>query len=376
MSRLLVTARRTARWLALTVLCSALPLQAATLEDLAGRMVTVPDRVERIVLGEGRLLPALAILEGDQLLERIVGMPEDFQQVDPGSYRQYLAAFPALGEVQRIGQGAADTFSLEQVLSLKPDLAIFSLSGHGPSSRHGRLIEQLERAGVAVIFVDFREQPLRNTPPSMALLGKVLGREPQAQAFITYYQQQLALVSERLAKVQQQPRVFVHSRAGLSDACCETMARGMMAALLEQAGGENVGSDRLPGAAGMLSLEYLLTDPPDVYVATAIGSADSLAQGADYIALGPGVQADAARASLTALTQRSGLSNMAPIRAGRAHAIWHSFYNSPFNVAAVQVLAQWLHPELYADLQPEQTLAHLYQQFQPVALEGTFWISQ
>lgn len=158
--------------------------------------------------------------------------------------------------------------------------------------------------------------------------------------------------------------------------CCETMARGMMASLLEQAGGRNVASERLPGAAGMLSLEYLLTDPPDVYVATAIGSADSLAEGAGYIALGPGVQADAARASLMALTQRSGLSHLAPIRTGRAHAIWHSFYNSPLNVAAVQVLALWLHPEIYADLNPEQTLAELYEQFQPVPLEGTFWISQ
>lgn len=353
-----------------------LPLQAFELEDLAGRTVAVPEQVERIVLGEGRLLPALAILEQDRLADRIVGMPQDLQQVDPGTYGQYLQAFPTTDRIPRIGQGAADTFSLEQVLTLSPDLAIFSLSGHGPSSRHAKLIEQLERAGVAVLFVDFREEPLANTPRSMLLLGQALGRESEAHAFVDYYQQQLARVTERLPEITKRPRVFIHSRAGLSDSCCETMARGMMAALLEHAGGANVASDRLPGAAGTLSLEYLLTEPPDVYLATAIGSRDSLEQGAGYIAMGPGVSLDAARASLRSLTQGNGLASLAPIRDGRAHAIWHSFYNSPFNVVAVQVLAKWLHPQLYADLDPEQTMAELYRLFQPIALEGTFWVSQ
>ena len=233
MIRLLLVVRHASAVLTGFLLCCSLPAQAAVLADLAGRTVTVPDQVERIVLGEGRLLPALAILEQAQLAERIVGMPPDLQQVDPGTYRQYLQAFPAMGDIPRISQGAADTFSLEQVLTLRPDLAIFSLSGHGPSSRHERLIEQLERAGVAVLFVDFREAPLTNTPRSMLLLGQALDREGQAQAFVDYYRQQLARVSERLPQITHRPRVFIHSRAGLSDSCCETMARGMMADLLE-----------------------------------------------------------------------------------------------------------------------------------------------
>ena len=81
------------------------------------KLGTLAERVERIVLGEGRLLPVLAILEGEQLLERLVGMPADLALVDPGSARQYQQAFPELAKVPRIGQGAADTFSLEQVLT-------------------------------------------------------------------------------------------------------------------------------------------------------------------------------------------------------------------------------------------------------------------
>ena len=355
-------------------LASLASVQAQVLTDLAGREVEEPDKVERIVLGEGRLLPVLAILEDEQLLERLVGMPADLALVDPGSARQYQQAFPALAKVPRIGQGAADTFSLEQVLTLRPDLAIFSLSGHGPGSTQGRMIEQLQRAGVAVLFVDFREQPLANTPRSMTLLGRALGREARAEAFNAAHAEALAAVRERLPQGAG-PKVFLHSRAGLGEGCCESMARGMFADLLVEAGGDNVARERLPGHAGVLSLELLLSQPPQLYIASAVGSADSLAAGASYIALGPGVDADPARASLQRLVSRGGLQHLAPVRDGQVHAIWHGFYNSPFNVVAVQVFAKWLHPQAFADLDPRRTLETFYGQFQPVALDGQYWIS-
>lgn len=350
------------------------PVQAQVLTDLAGREVEVPAQVERIVLGEGRLLPVLAVLEGEQLLSRLVGMPADLALVDPGSARQYQEVFPALADVPRIGQGAADSFSLEQVLTLQPDLAIFSLSGHGPGSMQGRLIEQLQRAGVAVLFVDFREQPLANTPRSMTLLGRALGREARAEAFNTAHAQALAAVREHLPQGPG-PRVFLHSRAGLGDGCCESMARGMFADLLVEAGGDNVARERIPGHAGVLSLELLLSEPPDLYIASAVGSADSLAAGASYIALGPGVEAQPARSSLQRLVGRGGLQHLQAVRERQVHAIWHGFYNSPFNVVAVQVFAKWLHPQAFADLEPRRTLEDFYREFQPVALDGHYWIS-
>jgi iron complex transport system substrate-binding protein len=57
------------------------------------------------------------------------------------------------------------------------------------------------------------------------------------------------------------------------------------------------------------------------------------------------------------------------------HGIWHHFYTSPFNVVAVQAMAKWLHPALFADLDPRATLQMLYQRFQPVPLDGVYWVS-
>ncbi len=352
-----------------------LTLPALALEDLAGRELTPPAKIERIVLGEGRLLPVLALLEGDAVLERLVGMPRDLPLVAPGTYAAYVERYPGLAEVPPIGQGAADTFSLEQVLALQPDLAVFSLHGHGPGSDNPRLVEQLERAGVTVVFVDFREQPLRNTPLSVELLGELLGKQERAQAFAADYREALAAVTRRLPTTDTKPSVFLHSRAGLADSCCETMARGMLANLLEAAGGSNIASDRLPGAAGMLSIELLITEPSQHYIASAVGSSATVREGARYVALGPGVEAEGARRSLQRLISEPGMQHIAAIAQGEVHAIWHDFYNSPFNVVAVQVMAKWLYPEQFADLQPEQTLQLLHSRYQPVALPGTYWIT-
>ena len=352
---------------------------ARTVTDLADRQVSIPESVNRVILGESRYIPALAILDGDATIDRLAGILPDFEQTDPGGYAQYLERFPALAEVPKVGHASADSFSLESVLAIGADLAIFSLEGHGPGAHNRALIERLERAGVAVVFVDFRQQPLVNTPRSMALLGDVLGREQEAQRFNRFYREELARVSEVVSDIppDNRPRVFLHSRLGLHDSCCETMVRGMMGRFIDAAGGRNVAADRVPGVSGVMNLEYLLSDPPDRYLATAIGSRKYQVSDADqpYVMRGAGVDGPMARESFRRATDRPGLRALEPIREQRAMAIWHHFYNTPMNVVAVQALARWLHPEALSELDPEQTLETFYREFQPVPLDGRYWIT-
>ncbi|THF55630.1 ABC transporter substrate-binding protein [Pseudothauera rhizosphaerae] len=370
--------RRIGAGLALTLGLAAGPLHAAddAVTDLAGRTLRVPANTQRILLGEARLIPALAVLERETLGERIVGMPADFELLDPPGYAQYLERYPQLREVARTGRMTADTFSVEMALSLKPDLAIFGLEGHGPSPEHRETLDRLAAAGVTVVFVDFRKEPLRNTPRSIEVLGRVLGREGEAAAFVEEYEAQLARVTERLAaRTADGPTVFIENRVGLSEECCATMSEGLMGTLLDAAGGRNVAKGLVPGAFGVLSLEHLVSRPPEVYIGTAIGSRATMERMPMRIVLGPGVDGQTARESLARALQRPGIATLPAVRQGRAHAIWHHFYVSPFNVVAVQVFAKWLYPELFADLRPEETLAMFYRRFQPVPLDGEYWTS-
>lgn len=358
-------------------LAPAAAVAGPVVTDLAGRTVELPDEIDKVVLGEGRFLPVLAILETGDPVARIAGMMGEYERLDPDGYALYAERFPALAEVPRLGLTTEDSFSLEKAIALGADVAIFGVEGHGPSARAAETIAALEAAGVVVVFVDFRQKPLENTGPSIALLGTVLGREERARDFLAFYDAELRRVTEPLAAAGiDRPSVFVDSRVGLSEACCETMGNGMIGEMVSVAGGTNMGTEMLPGVAGTVSLEYLLTNQPDIYVGTGIGNTRTLSSDSNRIALGAGIDEAAARRSLDHSLGRVGIADLAAVRDGRAHAIWHHFYNTPFHVAAIQELATWFHPELFADLDPEATLATLYERYQPVPLDGTYWVSQ
>lgn len=350
--------------------------------DLAGRQLTITPDPQRIVLGESRYLYALSILYRDDPVKRIVGMLGDLEAIDYGNYRLFRQRYPHIDQIPKVGHTTADSFSVEQALNLNADLAIFSVDGHGPNAHHGQFIRQLNRAGVQVVFVDFRNDPVNNTLKSIELLGKVLGREAQAQEFLDFYRQQLERVQLPLNKLSTdspRPDVFIHSRVGLHDHCCETMVRGMMAEFVDQVQGNNYAAELVPGFAGVLNLEYLLANQPDIYIGTAIGGPQELIATGDglppYIALGAGVSETNARASFQRALSDSRLTGLDAVKANRAYAIWHHFYNSPLNVAAVQVVAKWLYPEQFPELDPRQTLQTLFDRFLPIPLEGPYWLS-
>lgn len=349
-----------------------------TVVDLAGRTVSVPARVERILLGEGRLLPVLGMLDPDAPARRLVAMMGDYETLDPAGYAQWRQQYPQLDKVARVGRAGAASFSDEQAISQRPQLAILGLGGgHGPSQADREIVARLEAAGVAVVFVDFRHDPLKNTPLSMELLGKVLDRRSRADAFVVEWRQQLARVNARLSGrgaplPAQRPTVFLENRVGLSDECCATMV-GLVGKLVEAAGGANVASRLIPGEHGTLNPELLLARQPRLYIGTGIGSMSGMAQNPMRVVLGADATSDAARRSLTHALQRRYISQLHAVQQGRAYAIWHHFYNSPFNVVAVQVMAKWFYPDRFADLDPHATLQGFYGRYMPIPLAGVYW---
>ncbi len=365
--------------MAIVALCATVPSfsfaeQTVEVTDLAGRTVQVSVPVQAIILGEGRFLPSLGILDRDDPTARTVGMMGDFEQYDPAGYAEYANTFPGLDDVQRVGEDGAYTFSLETVISLNPDVILLGIGGgHSPSERHSDILEKLDAAEIPVVFIDFRIDPLVNTPASVRLLGTLMGREAEAEEFLEFYRVNMDAVQSRLDRVEDRPSVFLESRVGLRPECCEAVGQMMMGRFITWAGGVNLLGDQIPGTHGTVNLEYLLTHQPDFYVATAIGSPHSADRFPERIVLGAGADADMAQASLSHIHERQGLSQLDAVQDGRVFALWHHFYNTPMHVAAVQAMAQWLHPDLFSDLNPRATLEEYFQRFQPIPLNGVYW---
>lgn len=350
-------------------------LAAKDIVDIAGRTVTIPDQVERVALGEGRMIYGIALLQ-DNPVARIVGWRNDLAKNDPDTLAKIAEKFPEAAQIPDLGDPYATDVNLEALLKDKPQVYILNISDILKAEETG-LLTKLEKAGVAPVFIDFRQFPLQNTVPSMEILGEVFGAPDRAAKFNHYYRKQMALVQNRVAglKDEEKPLVFIERAAGYDpDKCCNTFGPQNYGELVARAGGINWGSAKFSGLGGAVNPEVIFSEPFDVVIGTGANWKKGKPN-AESVNLGYAADADTARQELQALASRKGWADIKAVKNKRFHAIYHQFYNSPYHFAALQEIAKWLHPERFADLDPAQTLIDFHKEFLPFEYSGAFWIS-
>jgi len=346
---------------------------AASVTDVSGRTVTIPDKVERIVVGFG-VFPAFAAVEGQDSVKRVVAIGADLKERTPALYAALQERLPALKNVPTLGAEDKGGISPEQVLALKPDVAIFGGGGDGPvTAKEGSLQARLEQAGVAVVYVDFRSHPMRNTVPSIRTIAKLIGREDEGETFVRYHEAQLRRVTDIVGALpaDQKPRLFMDMRAGGVKDCCGTPGNGNYGDFIVAGGAMNVGAQLHTNVLGSAKPEAIAAARPQLYVA---GGASAAGSGVG-VQLGDNITPEQARTSLArTIANRPGVSTLPAVQAGKVGAVWHNFYNHPFNVVAVQALAKIAHPERFKTLDPNATQREMLRTFLHVDLPGTYWI--
>jgi iron complex transport system substrate-binding protein len=350
---------------------------AMTLTDIAGREVTLPDTPSRIILGEGRMMYAIAPLATDDPFENIIGWKDDLILYDPDAFRRFEAAFPEdTARMVNFGNPYAGDFSIEAVLENEADLLILDLGNLFKAQETG-LIEKLDEAGVPVVFVDFRQDPTANTVPSMLMLGRILGEQDRAAEFIDFYVAEMRKVTNvvQTLAAEDKPLVFMENAAGYNaGVCCTTYGSFNYGRFIELAGGQNYGSGLFSGFKSEVSLEALITADPEILLGTGANWAEARPE-AMAILLGYDADPVVNEQRLQTLADRDGFKDLRAVQDGRMHSIYHQFYNSPYHFIAIQQLAKWIHPEEFEDLDPDVTFAELHNRFMPFDAGGQFWVS-
>lgn len=333
--------------------------------DLLGREVSLPGPARRLVLGQGRHVLALALLHPDPV-SLLVGWGGDLRQMNPPDYAAVRARFPAADAVPLVGRSTLDSLSIETILAARPDAVVLSRGGTSGGDARA-LADRLGGYGIPTLVIDFFADPLRDTARSIAILGALIGAEDRARDFAGFHAERLAGVAARVAGIAARPRIFIHAHAG-GTPCCASPGRGVFDSFVRHAGGINLGAELLPGLAGTIALEQVLVRSPDVYVATA-----GPYGGRGGVAMGAGITPTEAREGLRAMLRREHLSALPAVAAGRAHAMWHGFNDTPAHVVAVEALARALHPSAFADLDPAATVAELNRRYLSIPMQGTYW---
>ena len=346
-----------------------------SLTDVMGRTVEIPAHPERLLFGGQRLLYTTALLDKENPLENIAAWPDDLEQNDMATYEKYKEKFPDIANITKTGEVWDGSMSLEQALQARPDVFVVS-AGSFDAAKEAGLIEGLEKAGVPTVTVDYFIDPAKNTVPSVTLMGKLTGHTDEAKKYTDFYQEKLDRVHKRLKDSNQPPTdTFLWRAPGYFD-CCSTFNKSNLATLVNEAGGNNLGDSMIDTKQGQVSPESLAGKNPDVIVATgADWSPDrSPVKGKKYVALGYDEPADKAKQQLSeVVSSQAAVSQVDAVKNHRTYAMWHHFYDSPYNVIAIEWMAKAMHPELFGDLDPDADMKTLHEQFLPVKYSGTFW---
>lgn len=349
-----------------------------TLVDIAGRTVTVPEGAQRVILGEGRMIYGIAPLFGKDgnLFKHIIGTKNDLRLYDPDAYRKYKAKFPELGEIPEFGSPYKGDFNIEQAIALNTDVILMNLGNYFKAKANGS-IEKLEKAGIKVVFIDFRQAPVQNTVPSILILGKVFGKQKESLDFIDYYISQTQKVYARVAekKDSERPLVFLESAAASGWGTANeisTFGDNNMGRFVAVAGGRNLGTKLFGGFSGKVSPEYIFKQNPDVIIGTGANWSEAKPTTKAVLL---GYEADPADVEkrISYLANRKGWADLKATKDKRFYSVYHQFYNSPYNFVALQYFAKAFYPDDFKDVNPTASFKEFHEKFLPISYSGQFW---
>jgi len=327
-----------------------------TVTDITGREVTIAAPAERILLAAPAWYPALAILDKEAAI-RIIGVGGHPGDTAPEAERD-------LSDKPRVGSTWSGTFSIERALELEPDIVI---AGPPVRAQSQAMESAFSKAGIPIVYVDFDSNPVRDTDRSFEILGQVLGVEDKAAEFVDFYRRHVRTITDRLAAPELvRPTLLMISR-GLGVPCCLASPDNGVTAYFGGLGVENI-AGITKGGPVQFSLETIIERDPDIFVAidpfsdsrSMFGQPRSSAQGT---------------ASLETLKQEPGLRELAAMRTGRVHVLDSYLMRSPLSFVTFEALAKWIHPELFADIDPQATLDEINRRFLKTPLKGPFWTS-
>lgn len=362
---------RTAGLSALFLLASALLAAAAPAKaeivatDVTGRTIRLEAPAHRILIDDGRYFLDLAMLCDDPV-SLVVAWPHDSNRLGEEIYARFRQRFPQI-ETLKHTASSSRTLSVEQVLAAEPDLAVFSLMSK-PSARE---IELIEAAGIPVAIADNVADPLENVDKTLLMLGTLTGNEARAKAAVAFRQERYRAIAERLASRPDagRPKVFLEAHASTSTDCCNSPGTGSIGAMIDFAGGHNIGADVIDRAFGKISLEYVIEAKPEIYIATGGAYMEKRAG----VLVGPDYDPERTAETLAKVLARTGFSELPAVTAGNVHALSHQLFSSPLDVLTIELLAKWIHPDLFSDIDVAKTRDAMNARLLSVPLEGVYW---
>jgi iron complex transport system substrate-binding protein len=248
----------------------AFPAAGREIVDMAGRHVTIPDKIAK-AYGSS---PPVTLLLYALAPEYMIGLNTPYATTEPKLLRKEITALPALGSQSGMGRQC----NPEEVLSRRPDLVIAWLDRFVDTAKAEASFTKI---GLPVVFI--RLDTLAEYPAAFRFLGALFDRKEKAEELARYIETAQARVAKALGDIPPARRVRVYYAEG-PDGLATECDKSFHAEPITLAGGDNVRHCEQSTHMGMekIGLEQIIALQPELILAQDKTFAQSVLRNANW----------------------------------------------------------------------------------------------
>ncbi len=280
----------------------------------------------------------------------MVAVPDSVAQGRWGKLFEEFSGKPGIGT----GAGPGASLNLEALLEVNPDV----LFAHpGTASKLG-LEEKLKPVNIPLVEVNVTN--LDTLERDIRILGKVLGKEKEAEEYLEFIEKYLKLVEERLSGIKPEEKPLVYLEFFSDYYTCRKGFSGDP--VTRRAGGVNIGADlKVP----KVSPEWVVEQNPDVIIKSQLPM---------IVPSGLGVTDPSAMENLRKeLMSRPGWDRIKAVKEERVYVLNSDLWTSPRIWLGVLYTAKILYPERFRDINPDAVHREYLRRFLGLEGEG-IWV--
>ena len=292
-----------------------------TFKDATENTVTVKMPIERMVVLNTDFTEAIAVLDEQ---DKVVGVTHTTTE-----YTELLVEFSTKTDV-----GGWSTPDIEAILATDPDTVCVYSSWPVTEKLDDKIPDNIN-----IIRLDFyKAETLRE---EMIILGYLLNRKERTDEYIRWHDRYVDAINEKVSEIPDDEKVmlFIDSGEGKTFGRKAYSTGTGMHGLCKCAGGENIAEGYVKKYADV-ETEWILEQDPDVII------------GLSYKG---GYETDdntLIKAHYDDIINLPGFANIAAVQNNRVYIISNTFAFAPHYPAALAMMAKWLYPERFKELDP------------------------
>ena len=312
-----------------------------TVIDAFANSVAILSPAERIVVINSDVAEILCALGADK---KIVGVSDHIS-------RNCSNLLPKLKGKPKVG--SPQNPSIEKIIELRPDLVVY----YDMWLPKEALEAKLAPLGIPVARIPcYRIESLEK---DIRILGKIVGKEKESEAYIDFFQMYLNKVAARLMGLKKRVRVYAE---GYGDYATVSTGSGAEQ-ILRNAGVDNIAAGQ-PISFPKISPEWVVDKNPEVIIKAASSG---------WIKTGYGISDIKPIADFRDLLMKRPVWNhIEAVKKGKVYLVSYEIWSGPRAPIGILYIAKWCYPELFNDIDPKAVHQQWLMKWHQKKLKGIY----